>query len=96
MGRFTIILIAVFCWLQYALWFGKNGVQDYVKVNEAIEQQEKINEQLRERNGRLIAEISDLNRGLDAVEERARQELGMVKPHERYYRIVPEQSKADK
>lgn len=91
MGKLTLLLLAILVWLQYSLWFGKNGVHDYVRVKDDIELQQVANNHLKTRNSRLVAEIEDLNTGLDAVEERARNELGMIKSGERYYRIIPEQ-----
>lgn len=92
MGKLTLLLLTILFWLQYSLWFGKNGLQDYVRVKDDIELQQARNNHLKTRNNRLIAEIDDLNNGLDAVEERARNELGMVKSNERYYRIITESS----
>jgi cell division protein FtsB len=94
MSKLTLLFLAIFVWLQYALWFGKNSIRDYVRVQDDIELQQATNNHLKARNNRLIAEIDDLNNGLDAVEERARNELGMVKSNEHYYRIIPEQSNA--
>lgn len=92
MGKLTLLLVIILGWLQYSFWLGKNGVQDYARVTSDIAEQETYNANLKTRNARLIAEIDDLNGGIDAVEERARNELGMVKPNERYYRIIPESS----
>lgn len=91
MGKLTLLFVVILGWLQYSLWFGKNGVHDYVRVKDDIASQQTANNHLKIRNNRLIAEIDDLNNGLDAVEERARNELGMAKANERYYRIIPEQ-----
>ena len=95
MSKLMLLLAVVLGWLQYSLWLGKNGVQDYARVKNDIAEQQTYNTNLKTRNVRLIAEIDDLNQGRDAVEERARNELGMVKQNERYYRIIPESSQTN-
>ncbi len=76
---------------QYTLWFGKNGVSDYYTVEDEIEVQQQVNSKLQARNNEMFAEIDDLRQGLDAIEERARHELGLVKDGETFYRIVDEE-----
>ena len=92
MGKLKLLLLALFVWLQYSLWFGKNGVDDVVRIRNDIVAQEKNNRTLKARNDRLFAEIDDLNAGKEAIEERARNELGMIKPGENFYRLTPETS----
>ncbi|EFB71888.1 Cell division protein FtsB [Providencia rustigianii] len=92
MGKLTLLLIAILAWLQYSLWLGKNGIHDYVKVKDDVAAQEIVNSRLKQRNEQLFAEINDLNDGQDAIEERARSELGMVKPGESFYRMVKERA----
>jgi cell division protein FtsB len=72
------------------LWFGKNGVSDFQLVNADIEVQHQVNGNLQTRNNEMFAEIDDLRQGLDAIEERARHELGMIKEVETFYRIIGE------
>ncbi|HEI8866926.1 MULTISPECIES: cell division protein FtsB [Serratia] len=93
MGKLTLLLLALLGWLQYSLWLGKNGVHDYVRVNEDVAAQQGNNAKLKARNDQLFAEIDDLNGGQEAIEERARNELGMIKPGETFYRLVPDQSR---
>lgn len=93
MSKLTLLLIALLGWLQYSLWLGKNGVHDYVRVQDDLVVQQENNAKLKSRNERLFAEISNLNSGQDALEERARNELGMIRPGESFYRIIPEQAK---
>lgn len=69
---------------------GKNGIVDYQRVKHDIEIQEQVNQKLQDRNNEMFAEIDDLRQGLDAIEERARHELGMVKEGETFYRIIDE------
>ncbi|WP_275076147.1 cell division protein FtsB [Providencia rettgeri] len=92
MGKLTLLLIAILAWLQYSLWLGKNGIHDYVQVKDDVAAQEIVNSSLKMRNEQLFAEINDLNDGQDAIEERARSELGMIKPGESFYRMVKESS----
>ncbi|MDA9557455.1 cell division protein FtsB [Vibrio sp.] len=88
MRLFIIVLMITLSWLQYQLWFGKNGIDDYFSTVEEIESLELVNQSLRERNAQIFAEIDDLNQGLDAIEERARHELGLVKEGETFYRLI--------
>lgn len=83
----TILLVLLVA-LQYKLWVGDGGIREILRIQEAVEQQEATNEQLRERNDALKGEVKDLKQGLEAVEERARSELGMVKEGETFYQVV--------
>ncbi|RDV27949.1 cell division protein FtsB [Alteromonas aestuariivivens] len=75
--------------LQYRLWFGKNSVLDYHARQQQVQQQTLQNANLNQRNALLKADISDLKIGLEAIEERARNELGLIKQGETFYRILP-------
>jgi len=88
--RMVTALLALFLiLLQYRLWFGKNSVPDYVALKQEVHRQQEDNEQLKQRNKLLYAEIDDLKVGVEAIEERARNELGMIKQGETFYRIIP-------
>ncbi|QBY06215.1 cell division protein FtsB [Thalassotalea sp. HSM 43] len=87
----TAILVLFFILLQYRLWFGKNSVPDYWQQVERIEAQQQINEKLSQRNQLVWADIKDLRHGLEAVEERARNELGMIKDGETFIRVIPQE-----
>ncbi|PHM61746.1 cell division protein FtsB [Xenorhabdus ishibashii] len=93
MGKLTLLLLVLLGWLQYSLWFGKNGIHDYVRVKAEVDKQGIDNFKLKARNDQLFAEIKDLKGGQEAIEERARNELGMIKPGESFYRMVPDISK---
>lgn len=96
MGKLTLlllVLLALLVWLQYSLWFGKNGVHYYTRISEDVAAQQAINAKLKSRNDQLFAEIDDLDGGQEAIEERARNELSMTKPGETFYRLVPDVSK---
>lgn len=83
-----ILLISVFLILQYKLWAERSSVAETVQLKQEIAQQKKQNQQLLERNKTLIAEVNDLKHGHQAIEERARSELGMIKKGEQFYQIV--------
>lgn len=84
----TLLLLGLVVGLQYQLWFGVGGVKDVQRLEKAVASQEKLNSGLQARNDRLAAEVQDLKQGREAVEERARLELGMVKPDEVFYQLV--------
>ena len=90
MRMLTLLLLAVLSWLQYDFWLGKNGMLDYLAVKDNVAVQQQANAQLVQRNQQMYFEINDLNRGQEAIEERARNELGMIRPDETFFRIVGE------
>ncbi|EGY29496.1 Septum formation initiator [Candidatus Regiella insecticola 5.15] len=96
MKKITLLLLILLGWLQYSLWFGKNGIHDFIRVRNDLTAQEDHNLTLKIRNNKLFAEIDDLNVGQEAIEERVRNELGMIKPGETFYRLVPDNSKNKK
>ena len=79
--------------LQYRLWFGKNSIPDYFSRKQEVHTQALQNANLAQRNALLNADISDLKIGLEAIEERARNELGLIKKGETFYRILPAETK---
>ena len=83
-----VVLVALLAWLQYRLWFGSGGNREVAALQAQVEQQARQNEGLRERNAALAAEVADLKSGEAAIEERARAELGMIRPGETFYRVV--------
>jgi len=82
------IFIILLVLLQFKLWFGDGSMREVWRLEAAIEVQQKENAQLQERNTALEAEVTDLKKGLEAVEERARNELGMIKEGETFFQIV--------
>ncbi|MFP2770889.1 cell division protein FtsB [Oceanisphaera sp. KMM 10153] len=88
MRTLTLILLALLGTLQYHLWWGKNGLAEYNEAKANVARQMTDNEQLIARNALLYREIEDLNKGLAAVEELARNDLGMIKPGETFYRLL--------
>ncbi|CSB81147.1 cell division protein FtsB [Vibrio cholerae] len=93
MRVFALTLSLLLVWLLYTLMWGKNGVMDFRAAQAEIEVQQQVNANLHLRNQEMFAEIDDLRQGLDAIEERARNELGMVKDGETFYRIIGEESR---
>ncbi len=89
MRTFTIILAIFLALLQYRLWFGKNSVPDYLELKEEVHRQQLANNKLKQRNKLLYADTDDLKLGVEAIEERARNELGMIKENETFFRIIP-------
>ena len=80
----AIILIAGF---QYLFWFGEGGYRDHAALTEKIQQQIELNTELKERNRVLAAEVYDLKNGVEAIEEHARLDLGLIKPHETFVQM---------
>lgn len=90
MGKIvTSLLFILLLALQYRLWFGKHSIPDYLNMEQELAEQLQHNQNLRQRNSLLIADIQDLKMGLESIEERARNELGLIKPGETFYRILP-------
>jgi cell division protein FtsB len=84
-------LIALIIAIQYPLWIGKGSWLRVWDVNQQLTEQKNKNTKLAQRNAGLDADVRDLKEGLVAVEERARVELGMIKPNETYYQILDKQ-----
>jgi cell division protein FtsB len=84
-----VVLFTLFCLLQYRLWLGKNSAPDFMILKKEVALQTTNNDNLRQRNNLLKADINDLKIGLEAAEERARNELGLIKQGETFYRILP-------
>lgn len=86
--RLPILLLLILGYLQYSFWFGKNNIFDYQQNSNVVEELHQENQQLKMRNEQMFAEIADLYEGSEAIEERARNHLGMIKPGEHFYRII--------
>ncbi len=78
----TWVLIALLLALQYPLWFGKGGLLRVAELGRQLDGQREVNQSLEARNASLEAEVRDLKAGYEAIEERARYELGLVKDGE--------------
>jgi cell division protein FtsB len=84
----AMLLLVLLAWLQYRLWFGEGGATATAVLQTKVERQAAENRGLHQRNGQLAAEVENLKSGEAAAEERARSELGMIKPGETFYRVV--------
>lgn len=84
----VVLLAALLAWLQFTMRSGTGGSNEVAALRAQVESQRAENLQLQQRNEALVAEVGDLKSGGAAVEERARSELGMVKPGETFYRVV--------
>jgi len=80
----AVLLVAI----QYPLWIGKGGWLRVRELDRQVAAQHEANARLRARNDALDADVRDLKQGLDAVEERARFELGMIRKDEIFYQLV--------
>jgi cell division protein FtsB len=93
--RWLLLVLFVLCVaLQIKLWSAQGGRADVNRLRERVELQKAENAWLKQRNDALAADVEDLKTGTDAIEERARGELGMIKPGEIFYQVVEEEPEA--
>ena len=85
---FGLTMLTFLLLLQYRLWFGKNSWPDYLVLKQEITTQPLANNALKNKNTLRYREIDDLQSGLAAIEERARNELGLIKEDEVFFRII--------
>ena len=83
-----LALAALIVLLQYPLWLGKGSWQRVAELERQVEEQKAVNARLKARNDHLDAEVRDLKQGTDAIEERARTDLGMIRKDETFYQVV--------
>jgi len=88
MRVFAFVLVLFLALLEYRVWVSERGMREVWRLNAAIDAQRAANAEQRERNRQLLAEVTDLKVGLNALEERARSDLGMVGERETFYQIV--------
>jgi cell division protein FtsB len=84
----TAIFILLLILIQYPLWAGKAGWYNVFQLSNEYQAQKEINVELKKQNDALRAEVNDLKNGTDAIEEKAREELGMVKKGEIYFQVI--------
>ncbi|MFZ6732611.1 cell division protein FtsB [Undibacterium sp. Ji42W] len=94
MRLIALSFVALLMLIQYPLWLGKGGWLRVWELDRQVAQVKGNNEKLKERNGKLESEVQDLKNGTDAVEERARFELGMIKKNEIFVQILDANSPA--
>jgi cell division protein FtsB len=85
----TFALALLLVLVHVELWFGKGGVPRMVELRSKLAAQQATNDAARHRNALLSAEVNDLKEGLEMVEEKARSELGMIKPDEIFVQLSP-------
>lgn len=90
MKWWVALLILLLILLQYQYWFGNGGVISAWKLSDHVSVQDSLNHQLKVRNDAIAADIADLKSGAFAIEERAREKLGMVKKGESFYEVIQE------
>lgn len=88
MKALAAVLAALVVVLQYPLWFGKGGWLRVRTLDQQVAAQKSVNAGLKARNEALDAEVRDLKQGMEAIEERARTDLGMIRKDEVFYQVV--------
>ena len=83
-----IALLVLLCVMQYRLWLGEGSLAERHRLQQQVEEQTRINEDLRARNAVLEREVLELQTGNKGLEQRAREQLGLVKEGEVYYQVV--------
>jgi cell division protein FtsB len=84
-----LVLAALVLMLQYRIWLSPDGTREVLQLSEAVDLQARENKRLVERNRQLGAEVRDLKQDFQALEERARSELGLISASETYYQVLP-------
>jgi cell division protein FtsB len=87
-SRFALLVLVLLLALFHGqLWFGRGSLSDVARLQQRLDAQKEANMKARQANERLAAEVRDLQEGLEMVEEKARLELGMVKPNEVFVQV---------
>jgi len=84
----VVLLLMLLAFLQFRLWFKEGGMRDTLKLKQVLAEQTLENEKLKKRNEELLFQVQRLQSSQDAIESRARDELGMIKKDETFYQIV--------
>src|ERR1700710_2839447 len=85
----ALSLLVIVALLQYRLWVSDGGMREVWRLRREVAAQQDVNEQLKDRNRTLTAEVQDLKKGKSAIEERARTDLGMVGSNETFFQVAP-------
>ena len=88
MKYLTFIFVILILALQYPLWLGKGGWLNVISLHKQIDQQLKVNEQIKSENDILLAVVQDLKNGTDVIEGKARFDLGLIKKNETFFLII--------
>lgn len=92
--RILVLILLIICAaLQYRLWFGQHSIKEYLQHKEELKTHLASNLELEKRNKMLQADVADLQQGLDSIEERARNELGLIRQDEVFFRLISKQGK---
>ncbi len=83
-----ILLGLILLFLQYKLWYGTGGIKEMVTLKKQLSSQSQLNDILKKQNEALLHQVHYLQANQDAVESRARQELGMIKKGETFYQVM--------
>ena len=86
----ALVFVVLIIGLQYPMWLGKGGWFQVRELGRAVAAQQEVNAQLKARNEALDAEVRDLKTGFEAIEERARAELGMIRQDEVFFQVQPD------
>ncbi len=95
MRYLLLFLLVLLLLLQYRLWISDEGMQEMWRLRDLVNEQAARNIELEQRNAALEAEVQDLRQGMDAVEERARSDLGMIRDQETFFQIVGDEYPVD-
>jgi cell division protein FtsB len=88
MKLLALVLVTLIALIQYPLWVGKGSWLRVLEVDQQKQAQREVNQRLQMRNAALDAEVRDLKQGLDAIDERARSELGMIRQDEIFFHLL--------
>ncbi len=88
MKKIVLVFLVLLLWLQYKIWLQDGGIPEVLQLQQEVNVVKTEVRQLQDRNQSLNAEVQDLKKGLAAIEERARSELGMIKKGEVYYQVI--------
>ena len=89
------VLILILIGLQYRLWIGDGSFADIDRLEQQVSVQEIENAELEDRNSTLVREVDELQTGMDAIEEHARNELGLIREGETFFLIIEEEQPAE-
>ncbi len=92
----ALLLLILLLALEVKLWTGDWSLREVWRLRQRVAEQKQENQKLKQRNEALSAEVQDLKNGNEAIEERARSELGLVKPDETFYHVVEPTADAKK
>ena len=92
MRGLLLVLLLLLGVVQYRLWFGEGSLAEKHRLEFQVEEQTLINAQLRERNSELEREVLELQTGNEGLEQRAREQLGLIRKDETYYQVTDKQS----